>query len=61
MEFFQVRVVRRQNDFEVIVQFQQYLVDLYEVEVWIREKEFIVDNINYGVDEEVVEVRWVWE
>ncbi|KAM5202520.1 spectrin alpha chain, erythrocytic 1 isoform 2-T6 [Hipposideros larvatus] len=52
MESLQARAARRQNDLEATVQFQQYLADLHEAEAWIREKEPIVDNTNYGADEE---------
>ncbi|XP_066111276.1 spectrin alpha chain, erythrocytic 1 [Saccopteryx bilineata] len=56
MESLQSRAARRQNDLEANVQFQQYLADLNEAEAWIREKEPIVDNTNYGVDEEAAGV-----
>uniref|UniRef100_H0W5L2 Spectrin alpha chain, erythrocytic 1 n=1 Tax=Cavia porcellus TaxID=10141 RepID=H0W5L2_CAVPO len=46
------RAKRRQDDLEANVNFQQYLADLHEAESWIREKEPIVDNTNYGADEE---------
>uniref|UniRef100_A0A2K5UN69 Spectrin alpha chain, erythrocytic 1 n=1 Tax=Macaca fascicularis TaxID=9541 RepID=A0A2K5UN69_MACFA len=52
MESLRARAARRQNDLEANVQFQQYLADLHEAETWIREKEPIVDNTNYGADEE---------
>uniref|UniRef100_A0A8D0YY41 Spectrin alpha chain, erythrocytic 1 n=1 Tax=Sus scrofa TaxID=9823 RepID=A0A8D0YY41_PIG len=52
MESLQARAARRQNALEANVQFQQYLADLHEAEAWIREKEPIVDNTNYGADEE---------
>ncbi|XP_047410247.1 spectrin alpha chain, erythrocytic 1 isoform X3 [Sciurus carolinensis] len=52
MESLNARAKRRQNDLEANVQFQQYLADLHEAEAWIREKEPIVDNTNYGADEE---------
>lgn len=52
MESLQARAARRQKDLEANVQFQQYLADLHEAEAWIREKEPIVDNTNYGADEE---------
>ncbi|KAM6217212.1 spectrin alpha chain, erythrocytic 1 [Rhynchocyon petersi] len=52
MESLQARAARRQNDLEANVQFQQYLADLNEAETWIREKEPIVKNTNYGADEE---------
>ncbi|XP_045640354.1 spectrin alpha chain, erythrocytic 1 [Ursus americanus] len=52
MESLQARAARRQNDLEANVQFQQYLADLHEAEAWIQEKEPIVDNTNYGADEE---------
>ncbi|XP_075396529.1 spectrin alpha chain, erythrocytic 1 isoform X1 [Tenrec ecaudatus] len=52
MESLQARAARRQNDLEANVQFQQYLTDLHEAEAWIREKEPIVKNTNYGADEE---------
>ncbi|XP_045402991.1 spectrin alpha chain, erythrocytic 1 [Lemur catta] len=52
MESLRARAARRQNDLKANVQFQQYLADLHEAEVWIREKEPIVDNTNYGADEE---------
>ncbi|XP_004688413.1 PREDICTED: spectrin alpha chain, erythrocytic 1 isoform X1 [Condylura cristata] len=52
MESLQARAARRQNDLEANVQFQQYLADLHEADAWIREKEPIVDNTNYGADEE---------
>ncbi|EPQ17489.1 Spectrin alpha chain, erythrocyte [Myotis brandtii] len=56
MESLQGRAARRQNDLEANVQFQQYLADLHEAEAWIREKEPIVDNTNYGADEEAAGV-----
>ncbi|XP_058556237.1 spectrin alpha chain, erythrocytic 1 isoform X2 [Neofelis nebulosa] len=52
MESLQARAARRQNDLEANVQFQQYLADLHEAEAWIQEKAPIVDNTNYGADEE---------
>ncbi|XP_074246098.1 spectrin alpha chain, erythrocytic 1 isoform X2 [Saimiri boliviensis] len=52
MESLRARAARRQHDLEANVQFQQYLADLHEAETWIREKEPIVDNTNYGADEE---------
>lgn len=60
MESLRARAARRQNDLEANVQFQQYLADLHEAETWIREKEPIVDNTNYGADEEAAGVRWGW-
>ena len=60
MQSLQARASRRQNDLEVNVQFQQYLADLHEAEAWIREKEPIVDNTNYGADEEAAGVRQTW-
>lgn len=59
MESLQARAARRQNDLEANVQFQQYLADLHEAEAWIQEKEPIVDNTNYGADEEAAGVRGV--
>ncbi|XP_062959972.1 spectrin alpha chain, erythrocytic 1 isoform X2 [Cynocephalus volans] len=56
MESLHARAARRQNDLEANVQFQQYLADLHEAEAWIREKEPIVDNTNYGADEEAAGV-----
>ncbi|XP_045697382.1 spectrin alpha chain, erythrocytic 1 [Phyllostomus hastatus] len=56
MQSLQARADRRQNDLEANVQFQQYLADLHEAEAWIREKEPIVDNTNYGADEETAGV-----
>lgn len=58
MESLQARAARRQNDLEANVQFQQYLADLHEAEAWIREREPVVDNTNYGADEEAAGVRW---
>ncbi|XP_044530944.1 spectrin alpha chain, erythrocytic 1 [Gracilinanus agilis] len=52
MESLQARAAQRQRDLEDNVQFQQYLADLHEAEAWISEKEPIVDNTNYGADEE---------
>ncbi|KAM9686923.1 spectrin alpha chain, erythrocytic 1 isoform 1-T2 [Trichechus inunguis] len=52
MKYLQARAARRQNDLEANVRFQQYLADLREAEAWIREKEPIVNNTNYGADEE---------
>ncbi|XP_003795429.1 spectrin alpha chain, erythrocytic 1 [Otolemur garnettii] len=52
MESLRTRAARRQNDLKANAQFQQYLADLHEAEAWIREKEPIVDNTNYGADEE---------
>ncbi|XP_036895269.1 spectrin alpha chain, erythrocytic 1 isoform X2 [Sturnira hondurensis] len=56
MQSLRARAARRQNDLEANVQFQQYLADLHEAEAWIREKEPIVDNTNYGADEEAAGV-----
>ncbi|XP_042637830.1 spectrin alpha chain, erythrocytic 1 [Orycteropus afer afer] len=52
MKSLQTRAARRKNDLEANVQFQQYLADLHEAEAWIREKEPVVNNTNYGADEE---------
>nr|XP_010975340.2 spectrin alpha chain, erythrocytic 1 [Camelus dromedarius] len=52
MESLQARAARRLRDLEANIQFQQYLADLCEAEAWMREKEPIVDNTNYGADEE---------
>uniref|UniRef100_G3W7Y5 Spectrin alpha chain, erythrocytic 1 n=1 Tax=Sarcophilus harrisii TaxID=9305 RepID=G3W7Y5_SARHA len=52
MKSLQARAAQRQRGLEDNVQFQQYLADLHEAEAWIREKEPIVDNTNYGADEE---------
>uniref|UniRef100_A0A5F8G4J8 Spectrin alpha chain, erythrocytic 1 n=1 Tax=Monodelphis domestica TaxID=13616 RepID=A0A5F8G4J8_MONDO len=52
MESLQARAAQRQCDLEDNVHFQQYLADLHEAETWIQEKEPIVDNTNYGDDEE---------
>ncbi|XP_058165915.1 spectrin alpha chain, erythrocytic 1 [Dasypus novemcinctus] len=52
MESLRARAAKRKNDLEGNVQLQQYLADLHEAEAWIREKEPIVDNTNYGADEE---------
>ncbi|XP_077012693.1 spectrin alpha chain, erythrocytic 1 [Tamandua tetradactyla] len=52
MESLQARAAKRKNDLESNVQLQQYLADLHEAEAWISEKEPIVDNTNYGADEE---------
>uniref|UniRef100_A0A8C6R8D3 Spectrin alpha chain, erythrocytic 1 n=1 Tax=Nannospalax galili TaxID=1026970 RepID=A0A8C6R8D3_NANGA len=52
MESLHARATRRQNALEANVQLQQYLADLHEAESWIKEKEPIVDNTNYGADEE---------
>ncbi|XP_054419326.1 spectrin alpha chain, erythrocytic 1 [Pteronotus mesoamericanus] len=56
MQSLQTRAARRQNDLETNVQFQQYLADMHEAEAWIREKEPIADNTNYGADEEAAGV-----
>lgn len=58
MESLHARAVRRENDLKANVQLQQYLADLHEAEAWIKEKEPIVDNKNYGADEEASGVRW---
>ncbi|XP_052592619.1 spectrin alpha chain, erythrocytic 1 isoform X1 [Peromyscus californicus insignis] len=52
MESLHARAIRRENDLKASVQLQQYLADLHEAEAWIKEKEPIVDNKNYGADEE---------
>lgn len=52
MESLRARAIRRENDLKANVQLQQYLADLHEAEAWIKEKEPIVDNKNYGADEE---------
>lgn len=58
MESLHARAVRRENDLKANVQLQQYLADLHEAEAWVKEKEPIVDNKNYGADEEAAGVRW---
>lgn len=58
MESLHARAIRRENDLKANVQLQQYLADLHEAEAWIKEKEPIVDNKNYGADEEAAGVRW---
>ncbi|KAM5236514.1 spectrin alpha chain, erythrocytic 1 [Ctenodactylus gundi] len=52
MESLCARAARRKSDLEANVRVQQYLADLHEAEAWIREKEPVVGNTNYGADEE---------
>ncbi|KAL1769881.1 spectrin alpha chain, erythrocytic 1 [Sigmodon hispidus] len=52
MESLHARAIRRENDLKANVQLQQYLADLHEAETWMKEKEPLVDNKNYGADEE---------
>lgn len=48
--------MQRKQDLEDFFQVQQYFVDVNEVELWMKEKELIVVNIDYGKDEDFVEV-----
>ncbi len=46
----------RKGDLEDSLQAQQYFTDANEAEGWMREKEPIVGNTDYGKDEDSAEV-----
>ena len=48
---------QRTQDLEDSLQAQQYFADANEAESWMREKEPIVGNMDYGKDEDSAEVR----
>ena len=45
----------RRDDFEDSLQAQQYFADANEAESWMRKKEPIVGNMDYGKDEDSAE------
>lgn len=55
-EVLKVKVFQWRQDLEDLLQVQQYFVDVNEVEFWMWEKEFIVGSMDYGKDEDFVEV-----
>ena len=54
--FIQDKAQQRKQDLEDSLQAQQYFADANEAESWMREKEPIVGNTDYGKDEDSAEV-----
>ena len=52
----QEKAQQRKLDLEDSLQAQQYFADANEAESWMREKEPIVGNMDYGKDEDSAEV-----
>ena len=55
----QEKAQQRKLDLEDSLQAQQYFADANEAESWMREKEPIVGNMDYGKDEDSAEVSIV--
>ena len=51
----QDKTEQRKSDLEDSLQAQQYFADANEAESWMREKEPIVGNMDYGKDEDSAE------
>ena len=56
--WFQDKANQRKQDLEDSLQAQQYFADANEAETWMREKEPIAANTDYGRDEDSAEVRF---
>ena len=56
MSVSQDKAQQRKQDLEDSLQAQQYFADANEAESWMREKEPIVGNPDYGKDEDSAEV-----
>ena len=56
MIFMQEKANQRKSDLDDSLQAQQYFADANEAESWMREKEPIVCNTDYGKDEDSAEV-----
>ena len=52
----QEKAAKRKEDLDDSLQAQQYFADANEGESWMREKEPIVCNTDYGKDEDSAEV-----
>ena len=50
--------MQRKGDLEDSLQAQQYFADANEAETWMKEKEPIMGNTDYGRDEDSAEVGW---
>ena len=55
--WFQDKANQRKQDLEDSLQAQQYFADANEAETWMREKEPIAANTDYGRDEDSAQVR----
>lgn len=53
---FQDKAQQRKQDLEDSLQAQQYFADANEAESWMKEKEPIAANTDYGKDEDSAEV-----
>lgn len=53
----QDKTSKRRDDLDDSLQAQQYFADANESESWMREKEPIVGNTDYGKDEDSAEVK----
>ena len=53
----QDKAFQRKQDLEDSLQAQQYFADANEAESWMREKEPLAANTDYGKDEDSAEVR----
>lgn len=54
--FLQDKAMQRKQDLEDSLQAQQYFADANEAESWMKEKEPIAANTDYGKDEDSAEV-----
>ena len=52
----QDKATQRKTDLDDSLQAQQYFADANEAESWMKEKEPIVENPDYGKDEDSAEV-----
>lgn len=57
---FQDKAQQRKQDLEDSLQAQQYFADANEAESWMREKEPIAANTDYGKDEDSAEVIFLF-
>lgn len=55
--FLQDKTSKRRDDLDDSLQAQQYFADANESESWMREKEPVVGNTDYGKDEDSAEVK----
>ena len=55
LNYFQDKAGQRKQDLEDSLQAQQYFADANEAESWMKEKEPIAANTDYGKDEDTAE------
>lgn len=59
--FLKEKAQQRKQDLEDSLQAQQYFADANEAESWMREKEPIAANTDYGKDEDSSEVNFFFQ